>query len=80
MDSAKSEMNRRQIGLLPDAMTRYDATLAAIPFAFVLGVALDVILSTPSWVPLSVSATMALAVLVDGLFIHPPQRRGRSSF
>ncbi|MFB6184493.1 MAG: hypothetical protein ABEI96_08060 [Haloarculaceae archaeon] len=67
-----SRENRRR-RLDPGTLSRYDFTLAAIPVAFLLAMALGRVLAISSRTALVVAAVVGALAVADGLFVHPPK-------
>ena len=57
----------------PADITRYDALLAAIPLALLAAWTVGQLASIPEWAALGTGALVAVAALIDGLVLHPPE-------
>lgn len=57
----------------PGPTSRYDLQLAAIPLVFLVAAVLSVIVSMPIHAAMGIGSVLAGAVVLDGLFLNPPQ-------
>ena len=56
----------------PSELTRYDLLLAAIPILLLLALVVGHVVTVPIWASLSVGALASLALVLDGVALHPP--------
>lgn len=65
-------LGRHRLRRVRSAISRYDLLLAAIPLAFAVAVAVAEAIGVPLEGAMVGASVVGLLVLVDGLFLRPP--------